>query len=240
MHFSAERGGTVMERLVTTARQALPLTSRRITAIPKRITGLYRLSIVSKKPFEVDIGGKVIDNARTLDVFHETPMFIDSLQNAAALDFFAHGDTVRMMRIHPIGRGLPLDFRITAYEELPERNELERTLKLGRIEAPLEYEGLLRHSFHGILDAVTSDPDMDGESITLMNSIPGAIALALTLGVGAFLLAPVITPILTGTAFLPVVACDPSRTYINGRLFKNLKDVKVKVTSGRIVGYAYP
>ena len=233
-----------MVRSGTTTRQALPLTSRRITAIPRRITGLYRLSIISKKPFEVDIGGRMIDNARTLDVFHETPMFIDTIQNVAALDFFAHGDTVRMVRIHPAGKGQELAFRISAYEELPERDELDRTLKLACIETPLEYEGFLTHSAHGILDAVTGDPD----SGPGMDSIASAIALGLTLGIGAILIAPLIAPVLLGVAGLPsvmfaippVVACDPSRTYINGKLFKNLKEVKVRVPFGRVVGYAHP
>jgi hypothetical protein len=237
-----------MVRLGTTTRQALPLTSRRITAIPRRITGLYRLSVISKKPFEVDIGGRVIDNARTLDVFHETPMFIDTMQNAAALDFFAHGDIVRMVRIHPVGRGLSLGFRITAYEELPERNELDRTIKLACIEAPLEYEGFLKHSVHGLLDSVSPHPDENDGSGSGTDAIAGAIALGLTLGIGAILIAPLAVPLLLGVtglspaifAVAPVVACDPSRTYINGKLYKNLKELRVSAASGRVVGYAHP
>lgn len=230
-------------------RQALPLTSRRITTIPRRITGLYRLSIISKKPFAVDIGGRVINDARTLDVFHETPMFIDSLQNVAALDFFAHGDNVRMVRIHPAGGDLELGFRITAHEELPERNELDRTIRLEHIEAPLAYEGFLKHSFHGLLDAVSSHRDADAEADTGMDTIAGAIALGLTLGIGAILVAPLVAPLLLGVRKLSpamfaipimIVALDPSRTYINGTLYKNLKELKVKTTSGRIVGYAHP
>jgi hypothetical protein len=227
-----------MGRSSMLARQALPLTSRRITTIPRRITGLYRLSIISKKPFEVDIGGRVIGDARTIDM----------LQNAAALDFFAHGDTVRMVRIHPAGGDLALGFRITAHEELPERSELDRTIRLEHIEAPLAYEGFLKHSVHGLLDAMSSRHDEDTEAGAGMDTIAGAIALGLTLGVGAILVAPLVAPILVGTVGLPsvmsvlppLVMCDPSRTYINGTLYKNLKELKVKTTSGRVVGYAHP
>lgn len=237
-----------MDRRVVATRQAQPLTSKRITTIPSRITGLYRLSIISKIPFEVDIGGRIFDEARTLDVFHETPMFIDALENASALDFFAHGENVRMVRIYPIGSGRRLSFRITAHEELPERDELNRTLKLARIETPLEYEGLLKHSFHGLLNATSPDPDADGESGPGADAVAQAIVLGLTVGLGAVLLAPLIAPLMLGmagagsvsTLATAAVVCDPSRTYINGRLLKNLQEVRVSLTSGRIVGYAHP
>jgi hypothetical protein len=235
-----------MDDRALTPRQTQPLTSTRITTIPRRITGLYRLSIVSKKPYEVDIGGRTFDNARTLDIFHETPMFIDELQNASALDFFAHGEKVRMLRIHPAGGGRRLSFRITAHEDMPERGELDRTIKLARIEAPLEYEGLVKHSYHAIMDSPSHHPDSCDESATGADAVARAVALGLMIGLGALLVAPLVSPIILAMAgFVPaaaanVVICDPSRTYINGRLFKNLKEVKVSLTSGRVTGYAHP
>ncbi len=235
-----------MDNRTIATRQVQPLTSKRITAIPRRITGLYRLSIVSKEPFEVDIGGRTFDNARTLDVFHETPMFIDELRNASALDFFAHGEKVRMLRIHPAGGESRLSFRITAHEKMPERDELDRTLKLARVEAPLEYEGIVKHSFHGLLDTASPDPDSEEESGPGADAVASAIALGLTIGLGVVVLAPLLVPVVMGMAGIaPAVAttafvCDPSRTYINGRLFKNLKEVRISLTSGRVVGYAHP
>jgi hypothetical protein len=236
-----------MDRRAIATRQAQPLTSTRVTTIPRRITGLYRLSIISKQPFEVDIGGRTFDTARTLDIFHETPMFIDELKNASALDFFAHGETVRMLRIHPDADAGRLSFRITAHEKMPERDELDRTLKLARVKAPLEYEGLVKHSFHGLLDAASPDADADDESGVGVDAAACAIALGLTIGLGALLVAPLLPPIILGMAgagiggIAPVaVVCDPSRTYINGKLFKNLKEVRVSLPSGRVVGYAQP
>ncbi len=233
-----------MENRAVATRQAQPLTSKRITTIPRRITGLYRLSIISKQPFEVDIGGRTFDTARTLDIFHETPMFIDELENASALDFFAHGEKIQMLRIHPDAGERSLSFRITAHEEMPERGELDRTIKLARVEAPLEYEGLVKHSFHGLLD--TASPDSDSDDVSAPDALASAIALGLMIGLGAVVLAPLLAPVIIGMAGVAPVAattavvCDPSRTYINGVLFKNLKEVRVSLTSGRVIGYAHP
>ena len=233
-----------MENRAVATRQAQPLTSKRITTIPRRITGLYRLSIISKQPFEVDIGGRTFDTARTLDIFHETPMFIDELENASALDFFAHGEKIQMLRIHPDAGERSLSFRITAHEERPERGELDRTIKLARVEAPLEYEGLVKHSFHGLLD--TASPDSDSDDVSAPDALASAIALGLMIGLGAVVLAPLLAPVIIGMAGVAPVAattavvCDPSRTYINGVLFKNLKEVRVSLTSGRVIGYAHP
>ena len=237
-----------MKRLAVAVQQSRPLTRKRITSIPNRITGLYRLSVVSKIPFEVDIGGRVFHTARTLDVFHETPMFIDGVENAAALDFFSDGQSVRMIRLHPAGGDSKLTFRVTAKEEMQERHELERTLRLAHVETPLEYEGFLKHSFHGLQSATTTTYEEAAGAVPALDTIASAIAISLTVGAGLILVAPLIAPLalgalassVPGAAATGIAVCDPSRTYINGRLFKNLKEVKVRVAAGRVVGYSYP
>ncbi len=237
-----------MKSLAVATRQAPPVTRKRIRNVPRRIIGLYRLSIVSKSPFDVDIGGRVFDDAHTLDVFHETPMFIDGLENAAALDFFGRGDVVRAIRLHPARGPGELSFRITAHEEMPERLELERTLKLTSMDTPLEYEGLVKHSISGIREAVSPETETETNPGRAADVVAGAIALTLVLGAGFVLVAPVLAPLALAamassaapTVATAAVVCDPSRTYINGRLFKNLKEVRVRVAAGRVIGYAFP
>jgi len=69
-------------------------------------------------------------------------------------------------------------------------------------------------------------------------------ALAVSAGAGGAFMS---TSMMLAVAALPtyapamaLVACDPSRTYIDGSLFKNLKEVRVRIGRGAIVGYTYP
>lgn len=232
-----------MKQLAVATRQARQLTRKRITRMPRRITGLHRLSIVSKNPFSVDIGGRVFDDARTLDVFHETPMFIDGLENAAALDLFDDGEFVRMIRLHPAGDDSELSFRITAKEEMQERHELEAKKKLACVETPLEYEGLLKHTCRGLRSTASEELEGFADAVATsqaMDKIAGALAVAMHVGAAmAVVMAAKMIAVAPAVATTAVV-CDPSRTYINGRLYKNLKEVRVRLTSGRVCGYTDP
>jgi hypothetical protein len=228
-----------MKRLAVATLQAEPLTktltSHRLRTIPKRISGLYHLSIVSKAPFEVDIGGRVFDAARTLDVFHEAPMFIDEIENMAAVDAMKQGQLVRMIRLHPTGVKRPLRFRITAHEEMAERHEFERTKNLASVDTPLEYDGLVRHVVETMRDdecgiGVGDEPNRAADVLAQV------VVVALTVGAGLALSSMVAVAPYMAT----VATCDPSRTYINGSLFKNLQEVRVKIGGGRILGYTYP
>ena len=219
--------------------QAKPVHVRRLKKIPRRITGLYRLSIVSKKAFEVDIGGKIFDSVRTLNIFHDTPMFIDEIENMAAMDLFNQENVTRKTRFYPAGKRLPLQFRITAHEEMAERHEFARKKTLGSIEAPLEYKGLVRHVVETIGDdEVESEPQKVSDRAVDV----GVALLAISLSTGAALaLSSLIAAATAAPAYAPaLLACDPSRTYIDGMLFKNLKEVRVKVSEGAVIGYTYP
>jgi hypothetical protein len=232
-----------MKRLAVATLQAepisKPLTSHRLRTIPKRIHGLHRLSIVSKTPFEVDIGGRAFKDARTLDVFHEAPMFIDEVANMAAVDAMKDGRTVRMIRLHPTGGEHPLEFRITAHEEMAERHEFKRSKVLASVDTPLEYKGVVKHVVETVRDdeyeiGMETEPNQAADVIAQI--VVGALALSVSAGAAAAMLAIAAAP----TYAPAIMVCDPSRTYINGALFKNLKEVRVKIRKGTIVGYTYP
>jgi len=215
---------------------AKPLTIRRLKTVPRRITGLYHFSIVSKTPFEVDLGGRAIEQVRTLDIFHESPMFIDQIERVAAVDLLNRGRATRKVRLYPALGKKPAHFRVSAHEIMPERQEFERKKILGSLETPLKYEGLVKH----LIETARTDDDFIIETHTAPNraadAVAGAIALTLQLGALMVLAVGAHSIALAATA----VACDPSRTYINGVLYKNLQEVRVKIAEGQIMGYTYP
>ncbi|RJP24755.1 MAG: hypothetical protein C4520_03485 [Candidatus Abyssobacteria bacterium SURF_5] len=222
-----------------------PLTAHRLKTVPKRISGLYRLSVVAKIPFQVDIGGRILE-ARTLEVFHERPMFMDGLEHVAAVDLLNQGNTTRMVRVHPTrDRRKPLRFRITAHEEMAERHEFERKKPLGSIETPLERKGVVKHIVETLREEgheIETDSKTDHVADVLAEVVIGAIAISLSAGAAlaasSIALAATAAPLVTPALF--VATCDPSRTYVDGKLFKNLREVKVKITEGAIVGYTSP
>jgi hypothetical protein len=217
---------------------AKPISVHRLRTIPKRISGLYRLSIVSKNAFEVDIGGKIFDKVRTLDVFHETPMFVDEVKNMAAVDLLNQGSVTRKVRLYPTSKALPLQFRITAHEEMLERYEFERTKSLGSLETPLEHKGLVKHIFETVRD---DDDEIEAHSVSdnMVDVAMGLLAISLSAGAALALSSLILAATAAPTYAPALIVCDPSRTYINGALFKNLKEVKVKIFEGTIVGYTY-
>lgn len=225
-----------MNRIATATVATRPLTTARLKTIPRRITGLYRLSIVSRMPFEVDIGGRAFNTVRTLDVFHEAPMFVDGLQNVGAVDLLNDGEFARMVRIYPAGGKRPTRFRITAHEIMPERYELERKMSVARMKTPLVYEGFFTHMAHAVHDA-------DAETWEELHPGTAADKIANAL-VALFMVGSVPLLAVAAHGFLSTVAvaavCDPSQTYINGTLFKNLTEVNVKLAEGKVVGYTYP
>ncbi|RJP70754.1 MAG: hypothetical protein C4532_08710 [Candidatus Abyssobacteria bacterium SURF_17] len=227
-----------MQRVATRTVQARPLIAQRIKTVPQRITGLHRVSVSSRQPFEVDIGGRSIPGVRTLEVFHETPMFIDSMEHVAALDVYSDGEAARMIHLHPAGANQPVRFRITAHETMPERAELEAKKKIASVAAPLEYKGFLKHALETLHESSPDIGEGTEEASTSLDTVASVIALAMVVGAGLVFASALAAP-LTLAVMAPVV-CDPSRTYINGKLFKNLKEVKVKLAAGRIVGYTSP
>lgn len=231
--------GTLMKQTAVGTIQARPLTRKRLDTVPRRINGLYRLSITSREAFGVDIGGKWLAGVRTLDVFHEKPMFIDGLTNASAVDVLSSGRFARVVQIYPPGKPERLEFRITAHDAMAERAELENTKKLASLETPLVYEGFVKQSVH-VLEDITSPEGLEetigGAALDVAASV---IAVGLVAAAGALLLIgpPGLGLVTLGTGG---PACCPSRTYVNGKLFKNLKEVRVKLSSGRIIGYTSP
>jgi hypothetical protein len=233
-----------MKKLAVATLEAKPLVkqlaTKRLKTVPKRITGLYRFSIVSKTPFEVNIGGRVIEQVRTLDVFHEAPMFIDQIEHVAAVDLLNQGRATRKVRLHPTPGRKPAQFRISAHEIMPEREEFERKKMLGSVETPLRYEGLVKH----LIETARTDEDVIIEPHTAANraadAVAGAIALTLQLGALMVLAAGAHATFSSIALAGAVVACDPSRTYINGALYKNLQEVRVKIGEGQLLGYTYP
>ncbi len=225
-----------MKQTAVATIQARPLTRKRLATIPRRINGLYRLSIVSKEVFEVDIGGRWLAGVRTLDVFHETPMFIDGLTNAVAVDIFSVGKSARAVQIYPPERPERLEFRITAHDVMPERAELECTKRLASLKTPLVYEGFVKHSVHVLEDALSDEATGDSKITTALE----AVTLLFLTGAKELLFSALLGMAVLAVVNAPVHACCPSRTYVNGRLFKNLKEVRVKLSSGRIVGYTSP
>ncbi len=230
-----------MKQTAVATIQARPLTRRRLATIPRRINGLYRLSITSKEAFAVDIGGRWLAGVRTLDGFHEKPMFIDSLTNAGAVEILSSGNSARVVQIYPPEKPERLEFRITAHDVMAERAELECTKKLASIETPLVYEGFVKQSVH-VLEDITA-PDGLEETIgsAALDVAASVIAVGLVAAAGALLLIgpPALGLVALGTGGAGP-ACCPSRTYVNGKLFKNLKEVRVRLSSGRIIGYTSP
>jgi len=230
-----------MKHLATATIRKHPLTRKRLATIPRRINGLYRLSVTSREPFEVGIGARWLSDARTLDVFHEVPMFIDGIENVGAVDVWSSGGVSRVMQIFPAGRPAKLEFRITAYDVMPERDELESTKKLASVQTPLVYEGLAKHSYHALREATAEAASAVSGPSGALDVAARIVAVGLLLGLGGALASGLLgmTALAVAAAAAPP-ACCPSRTYVNGRLFKNLKEVKVKLNAGRVTGYASP
>jgi hypothetical protein len=141
---------------------------------------------------------------------------------------------VRMIRLHPTGGEHPLEFRITAHEEMAERYEFERTEVLGSVDTPLEYQGIVKH----VVETMRDDGSGIGEESEPIH--PASLIAHIVVGAIAVSIGTAVAPVAAGTLLASMVVCDPSRTYINGTLFKNLKEVRVKIGKGTIVGYTYP
>jgi len=216
------------------------VSKRLISPAPEKVTGIYRFSIMSQKPFVVDIGRRFSD-VRSLEVFHGLPMYLDSLVNVTGAEFWGNHNNPSKFSLR-LKKGRTASFRITADEVLPEQLQLGERIEIGSLNTRMPYDGLWKHirkmreernprlKYHMFNDESSLD-------------VGGVMASSYCLGLGGLLALPFILTALGFSAPLAAVAvasCDPWRTYINGRLYKNLKEIKAQVREGVITGWMTP
>jgi hypothetical protein len=222
------------------SRVSTKVTKRFVSPAPERVTGIYRFSIVSEKLFQVDIGRKFSD-VRSLEVFHGLPMYLDSLAHVSGVEFWGpRKDPLKFSLA--LKKGKRASFRITADEVLPEQLQLAERVEIGSLNTRMPYDGLWRHiqkmreernprlKYHWLSDESSLD-------------VNGVVASSYCLGLGGMFFLPVVLSALGFSATMTAVAavsCDPWRTYINGRLYKNLKEIRVQVREAKIIGYMTP
>lgn len=221
------------------------------------MTGLYRLSITAKRPCSVEFGGKPLTDVRSVEIYHEAPMFIDELAGVRGVIVEAGDAGITAVQLLP-AHDEPLTFRITAEETVPELDVLQSRQTIGKFKTPLPHRrigGHLRAWSNARLASVShrlTRPDGASDHIAHAIALPfvalaGATstlprALATTGVAGAICTAALwasMQTLHTGVVAAPI-ACDPSRTYINGRLYKNLAAVRIRIASGRILGFTTP
>jgi hypothetical protein len=210
---------------------------RFVSPAPEKVTGIYRFSVMSEKPFFVDIGRRFSD-VRSLEVFHGLPMYLDSLTNVSGVDFWGPRDNPVKFSLR-LKKGRSVCFRITADEVLPEQLQLEDRMEIGSLNTRMPYDGLWRHirKMREERNPRLKYHFLNDESSLDVNEV---VASSFAVGVGGLLVIPFVLSVLglsTAATVMVSVSCDPWRTYINGRLYKNLKEIRVQVREGNITGY---
>jgi hypothetical protein len=137
------------------------------------------------------------------------------------------------------GRGTA-GFRITADEVLPEQVQLDERVDIASLNAKMYYRGFfdylrtIREERNPRLAYHFAEPEVKYEELIGQSIYLGAMtAMAASFVASAFGLTAATTAVV-------MVSTDPWRTYINGRLCKNLKEVRVSLRSGEINGYMTP
>ena len=213
--------------------------TKRTVAVPQQITGVYRISVRAKEPFSVDIGRRKIDDVRSLEVFHTAPMYMDSIRRIEEMQVW--GSPKEPLKFHAgvSGRGTA-GFRITADEVLPEQVQLDERVDIASLNAKMYYRGFfdylrtIREERNPRLAYHFAEPEAKYEELLSQSIYLGAMtAMAASFAASAFGLTAAATTVV-------MVSTDPWRTYINGRLCKNLKEVRVSLRSGEINGYMTP
>lgn len=216
------------------------IAKRYVSPVPERITGIYRLSVMSEKPFWVDIGGRRFSEVRSLEVFHGLPMYMDSLANVDGIHFWGPERDPLQFMIQQKKRRTG-GFRITADEVLPEQLQLAERIEIGQLKTRIPYSGLWEHirkmrvernprlAYHFLND----DSGANVEEVVLSSLFLGFSGLLVL----PFVLSALGVPV--GAVALAAIT-DPWRTYINGRMYKNLKEVNVRMKEGTIIGYMTP
>jgi hypothetical protein len=212
----------------------------RLTDVPSRVTGIYRLSVKAKEPFVVDIGARKISDVRSLEVFHTTPMYMDSIRRLGTMQVWGPPKEPVKFQMSLSGRQTA-GFRITADELLPEQLQLAETVDIASLNAKLPYGGFFEH-IRKIREE--RNPSLAYHSVYHEAKFDEMFARSLYVGAIVAMVTPFVATALGITAATPAaivaVSADPWRTYINGRLCKNLKEVKVSLRSGEINGYMTP
>ncbi len=210
---------------------------RFVSPAPEKVTGVYRLSVMSEKPFLVDIGRR-FSNVRSLEVFHGLPMYLDSLTNVSGLDFWGSRDNPLKFSLK-LKKRKSAGFRITADEVLPEQLQLEERVEVGSLNTRMPYDGLWKHirKMREERNPRLKYHFLNDESSLDVNEV---VATSFSLGLGGLYVIPLVLSAL-GLSYAAMVtvsvSCDPWRTYIDGRLYKNLKEIRVQLREGNITGY---
>jgi len=221
----------------------LPVSTRpekpRCVETPPSITGIYRLSVKAKKPFVVDIGARKVGDVRSLEVFHVSPMYMDSMHRFDRMQVWGPAKKPERFRIDLSGR-LAAGFRITADELLPEQLQLDEKVDIASLNTKMPYTGFfdhlrtMREERNPRLAYHFAVPEAKYDELLASSIHMGAMtAMAASFAASAFGLT-------AATSVVVATAVDPWRTYINGHLCKNLKEVKVSIRSGEINGYMTP
>lgn len=212
-------------------------SKRFVSPTPERVTGIYRFSVTSERPFLVDIGRR-FSNVRSLEVFHGLPMYLDSFTNVSGVEFWGPRNDPMKFSLK-LKKGRSASFRITADEVLPEQLQLEERMEIGSLNTRMPYDGLWRHirKMREERNPRLKYHFLDDESSLDVNEV---VVSSFAAGIGGLFLIPVVLSALGLSAPVMVAvsaSLDPWRTYINGRLYKNLKEIKVKMREGNITGY---
>jgi hypothetical protein len=209
---------------------------RRVIPAPERIMGIYRLSVLSKTPFSVDIGGREIEGVRSLEVFNGLPMYIDSMKHVEAVALWDAPGKPEKTQIR-LAQKRTASFRITADEVLPEQVQLDERVNIASLRAKMPYEGFWKHIRKMREER---NPELAYHTFSEESAMKELLYESLIgVGLGSVFVAPFVLSALGIINMVPVVmvAVDPWRTYINGHLYKNLKELKVRLRDAEVTGY---
>jgi hypothetical protein len=212
----------------------------RLVEAPPKITGLYRLSVRAKKPFVVDIGKRKIDGVRSLEVFHGVPMYMDSLKHIGPMKIWGPIESPTKFEMHLESRRTAA-FRITADEVLPEQIQIGEQIEIASLNAKMPYRGFY---YHIRTMREERNPKLAYHYLSPESAWAEALSESFSAGMaGVWSAALVLAAITVSMGIMAVVvpvATDPWRTYINGRLCKNLKEVKVQLRDADVTGFFTP